>query len=443
MRISTALAAVVLVLAAGQARAETVDVSSTTMLQLGQQTRGGTDPRNPELVTVAPLFEILQISAREVKNPLFQDLSLFVSTWGSYDFKDLRWDAGTTSKWNGDVQTLYAQARLLDQRLTLRAGREMVSTGVGRMMQLDGGEAIALLPGGFRLQGYVGSPVTQRFQVRDTIRSWNPVGGDIAYGGRVAWAYGLAGFPGRGIELGASTNYVMDGGSPVREEVGVDFRLQPFRDLTLAGLASYSLYDERTSELLARATYSVTRNLRIEADAHQIAPDLFLARNSILSVFATNTRTDYGGGFTYELGHDLGFGAGYHLVVEPNEDSSKDYFGTEANARVEWHHASTLAGLEVEYLDALENGYTQLRAFGRYDFRKLFLTGDVMGDVFRKNINGIDYAVSGTVSAGVALAKGFSVVLAGRAGVTPFLEQAYDAMVKLVYNSTYVSREVR
>ena len=176
MRISTPVAAAFLALAAGQARAETVDVSSTTMLQLGQQTRGGTDPRNPELVTVAPLFEILQISAREVKNPVFKDLSLFVSTWGSYDFKDLRWDAGTTSKWNGDVQTLYAQARLLDQRLTLRAGREMVSTGVGRMMQLDGGEAIALLPAGLRLQAYVGSPVTQRFQARDTIRSWNPVG---------------------------------------------------------------------------------------------------------------------------------------------------------------------------------------------------------------------------------------------------------------------------
>ncbi len=44
-----------------------------------------------------------------------------------------RWDAGTDSNLNGDVVTLYAQARMLDRRLTLRVGREMVTTGVARM----------------------------------------------------------------------------------------------------------------------------------------------------------------------------------------------------------------------------------------------------------------------------------------------------------------------
>jgi hypothetical protein len=444
MRISTPVAAAVLALAAGQARGETVDVTSTTMLQLGQQTRGRNDPFNPELVTVAPVFEILSISARDVQNPVLPDLSLFVSTWGSYDIQELRWDAGTTSKWNGDFQTLYAQTRLLDRRLTIRAGRELVSTGVGRMMQLDGGEAIALLPAGFRLQGYVGSPVTQRFQSRDVIRSWNPVGGDLAYGGRLAWAYGAPGYPGRGIEIGASANYVMDGGSPVRQEIGGDLRLQPLRDLTFTGLASYSVYDERASELLARATYSVTRKLRVEADAHYIAPDLFLARNSILSVFATNSRQDYGAAFTYELGHGLGVGAGYHLIVEPGEhENSGDYYGSEAHGSVEWHRGATLAGFEVEFLDALENGYTQFRVFGRQDYKRFFATADVMADIFRKSINGEDFAVTGTLSGGVELAKGFSAVIAGQAGVTPFLEQTYSLMAKLVYNASYRSREVR
>ena len=44
---------------------------------------------------------------------------------------------------------------------------------------------------------------------------------------------------------------------------------------------------------------------------------------------------------------------------------------------------------------------------------------------------------------GSRLAKGFSAVVAGRAGVTPFLEQTYDVMAKLVYNQTYRIREVR
>jgi hypothetical protein len=443
MRISIPLAATVLALAAGQARGETVEVSSTTMLQLGQQTRGGSDPTNPQLVTVAPLFEILSISAREVGNPLVADLSLFVSTWGSYDFSDLRWDAGTTSKWNGDFQTLYAQGTLLDRHLTLRLGRELVSTGVARMIQIDGGDVVLALPAGFRVSGYVGAPVAQRFQARNTLTSWNPVGGDLAYGGRVAWAYGAAGYPGRGLELGASANWVEDHGNPVRQEVGVDLRLQPLRDLTLTGLASYSVYDERASELLARASYSFTRALRVEVDAHYVAPDLFLARNSILSVFTAEDRQDYGGAFTYQLGHGLGFGAGYHLVVEPGEAEGSTYYGSEAHANVEWEHGPSLVGVEYDFLDAFENGYNALRLFGRRDMGRYFAALDVMGYLFRQNVNGVDYSVTGTLTAGVELAKGFSAVIAGTAGTTPFMEQTYSLMAKLAYNASYRTREVR
>ncbi len=444
MRISRPLAAALLALLAAQGRAETVDVSSTTMLQLGQQTRGGSNPLNPELVTVAPAFEILSIAAREVRNPLLQDLSLFVSTWGSYELSDRRWDAGTDSNLNGDVVTGYVQARMLNRHLTLRLGREMVRTGVARMIQLDGGDVLVQIPGGLSVQAYAGSPVTQRFGSRDVIRSWNPVGGDLAYGGRVAFAYGFAGYPGRGIEIGASANMVQDGGSPVRQEVGADLRFQPLRDLTFAGLAAYSLYDQRPSELLLRGTYSVTRKLRVEADAHYTAPDLFLARNSILSVFSAEDRADFGGAFTYELNHGLAFGAGYHLVLEPGEaEGSKDYYGTEAAAHLEWTRGATSAGAEVDFLDALDNGYTALRLYGRREFGRFFGAADVLGHLFKHSVNGEDFAVTGTLTAGLDLAKGFSAVISGNAGVTPFLEQTYSIMAKLVYNASYRYREVR
>jgi hypothetical protein len=444
MRIPTPLAAAVLALIAGQVRAETVDVSSTTMLQLGQQTRGGADPFNPDLVTVAPVFEIVSIAARDVKNPVFEDLSLFASTWGSYELADPRWDTGTDSKLNGDVVTLYAQARTLKRRLTLRLGRELVKTGVARMIQIDGGEAIAILPAGFRLQAYAGSPVTQRFGARDSLKSWNPVGGDFAYGGRLGFSWGLAGYPGRGVEIGASANMVQDGGDPVREEVGLDLRYQAFRDLTFTGLAAYSLFDQRPSEALLRASYSVTRHLRIEADARYYAPDLFLARNSILSVFSSEDRKDFGGAFTYALGHGIGLGAGYHLVVEPGETSEDGlFYGSEANAHMEWERGPMVAGAEIDYLDALENGYVAFRVFGRREFGKLIGSADVLAHMFRESVNGEDFAVTGTLTLGAELAKGFSAVIAGNAGVTPFMEQTYSAMVKIAYNASYRMREVR
>jgi hypothetical protein len=312
------------------------------------------------------------------------------------------------------------------------------------MIQLDGGEVIALLPAGFRVQAYAGSPVTQRFAARNTITSWNPVGGDLAYGGRLGFAWGLPGHPGRGVELGASANFVEDGGDPVREEVGLDLRFQPLRDLTFTGLAAYSVPDQRASELLLRASYSLTRALRLEADARYYAPDLFLARNSILSVFTAEDRQDYGAALTYALAHGLSVGAGYHLVVQPGEsETASKFLGSEANARVEWERGRTTAGAEVDYLDAFENGYVAFRLFGRQEFGKLFGAADVLAHMFRESVNGEDFAVTGTLTAGVELAKGFSVVLAGTAGVTPFLEQTYSAMAKLAYNSTYRMREVR
>ena len=66
-----------------------------------------------------------------------------------------------------------------------------------------------------------------------------------------------------------------------------------------------------------------------------------------------------------------------------------------------------------------------------------------MGQLFQKKINDQKGAVTGTLSGGVNLPRGFSVVLAGSAGMTPYLEQTYDIMVKLAYNQTYRVEEVR
>lgn len=444
MHISKPLVVAVLALAAATpARADTVDVTSTTLLQVGEQTRGGQPLQEPELVTVAPVFEILSISARDVTNPLVDDLSIVLQTWGSVDLDEPRWDNGTSSDFTGDVVAGYVEGKLLARHLTLRLGRGHVFAGAGRAIHLDGGQAIATLPFGVRLSGYAGVPVSQRFASRRTLVSWNPTGGDLAYGGRVGWSRGYAGYPGRGLEIGASVNFVEDDGDPVREEAALDLRSQPFRDLTLSGLGAYSLYDERVSEVTLRASYSATRRLFVTADARYVEPDLLLARNSILSVFSDAERMTFGAGATYELLRGLRAGASYHLALEPNEtEDESDYVGHEADASLEWEKGHTLAGAEVLFLDALENGYVAVRIFGRQELGRFFASADVFGHLFRESVNGEDQAVTGTLSAGVDLARGFSAVVSGRAGMTPFLEQAFDVMAKLVYNSSYRIREV-
>jgi hypothetical protein len=442
MRTMTLLAAALAAVAGPAARAATVEATSTTLLYTGQQSRGGTPGAEPDLVTVAPAFEILTVSARGMSSQT-GDLEVQLSTWGSWELSARRWDAGTTSDFNGDILTGFVQGRLLDRRLTIRVGRETVALGATRFVQIDGGDVVLRLPFGFGLSAYAGSPVSQRFQSRSGLRSWNPAGGDLAYGGRVSWALAVPGAAGRGLEIGAFVSEVKDGSQTARNDVGGDLRIQVLGNLTLSGYGIYALEEDRLAEATALLTWTATRKLHVNADVRYSAPDLMLPRTSILSVFADSDRTDFGGGATYEFTRAFEGGADAHVLLEPGETAGSTYTGYEVAVHGRWHRGATTLGGEVSVLDALDNGYWALRLFGRHELGRAFATADVQGHFFRDAVNGQDYALIGSVSVGTNLGGLWSVVVAGRAGVNPFFEQQYDAMAKLVYNQTYVTRQVR
>ncbi len=444
MRQTPLLAALVL-LASPAVRADTVEARSTTLLTVGQETRfrGGT---KPELETVAPAYEILSVTARDIQLG-FAEAEAVLSTWGSADLGERRWNSGVDSTFTGDVTTGYIQLRTLDRHLTLRGGRSMVPTGFARMIQIDGGYALAdvpLGPVGLKVSGYGGVPTSQRFQSRSGEKSWNPTAGTLAYGSRVALSVPVGGLAGRGLELGANLNEVRDGSEAVREEVGGDIRFQPFArsNLVLTGFGAYSLFDERVSEASAAASVSPTRKLHLTADWRYAEPSLLLARNSILSVFTASTWNEFGAGAAYDFGRGLHAGLDAHLRVEPGEQSGT-HVGTDLAGRMDWAAGPTSAGAEITYLDAVLNGYTGFRVYARRDLGRTFVAGDVLGQIFRESVNGQDGAVTGTLTGGLNLTHGFSAVLSGTAGMTPYLEQTYDIMVKLAYNQTYQTREVR
>jgi opacity protein-like surface antigen len=447
MRTTPRMLAALAIALAAPARADVIEASSTTLVLAGQQTRGGTANTTPDLVTVTPVFEIVTVSAREIRNPVFDNLEVVVSGWGAYDLGDVRWDAGTTDRFTGDLSAAYVRGQLFRRALTVRGGRAVVAAGVGRMLQLDGGDLLLRLPGGVSLSAYGGIPVSQRFGGRSGLRSWNPAGGDLAYGGRLGWSLPFAGAYGRGLDLGASAVVVEDSTNAlekvVRQDVGVDLRVAPTAGLVLVANGTWALTEERLAAATVEALWTVSERLFATADFKLTSPDLFLSRGSILSVFADSDRTDVGGGVRYALTKHLTVGADYHALLEPTGEGSKTELGHEAAGRVEWEQGDTALGGEVTYLTAIDNGYLGLRAFGRRELGKAFVVADVVAHRFENDINGQGNALTGTLSAGYKLGAGWSAVLAGRAGMTPFLEQQADLMVKLVYNQTYRAREVK
>jgi hypothetical protein len=444
MRTLTLLAAVLAVAAGSAARAATIDASSTTLLYAGQQPRGGPVNEKPDLATVVPLFEIITISARDLSQSKKYQLEIQFSGWGSWDTADLRWDNGTQGDITGDVLTGFVKAQFLDRAVTLRVGREMVGLGATRYLQIDGGDLVLRIPGGFALSGYVGSPVSQRFQSRGELVSWNPAGGDLAYGGRLGWSLAIPGTPGKGLDVGAFYSEVKDGSAIARNDVGVDLRLQPLGNLTLSGFGVYSLVAEELSEATAILSWTATHRLHVNADWRFSVPSLVLPQTSILSVFSASNRNDFGGGITYEITRAWEAGGDVHVLLEPGESEGSTYTGLEAALRTRWARGGSTVGGEVLFLRALENGYWGARIFGRQDFAKTFFaTVDVLGTWYREQVNGQDYAVQGTLSAGAELGHALSVVVSGSAGVNPWFEQQYSAMAKLVYNQTYTTRQVR
>jgi hypothetical protein len=424
------------------ARADVIEASSTTLMSASQQLRGTPAGQPPDLVNVAPIYELIRISAREVRNPLFQDLEISFSGWGAGDLTEVRWDSGTTGKYTGDVTTAYVRGTLAKGQVQLRAGREFVAAGAGRMLQLDGGDVFLRLPAGLTLSAFGGMPVSQRFATRSGSVSWNPAGGNLAWGGRLGWTLAVAGAAGRVFDVGLSMVTVTDHSDPVRQDLGVDFRLQPIDRLVLVGNSTYSLYAQRVAEYNVTLLFTATKALAINADVRHYSPDLFLARNSILSVFTDTNRTDMGGGIRYQVNKAINFSLDYHVLVEPAE-LDKTELGGEAAGRVEWERHGTIAGGEVSYLKTGPSGYTGLRAYARNQFGKAFIAGDLMDAMFREAVNGQKNSLTGSLSAGYQINNAWSVVLAGRAGVTPYFQQQVDGMIKLVYNTVVRVREVK
>jgi hypothetical protein len=458
-------AAALALAAAATTRADVVEATASTVVTAGQQLRGALSGQTPELDNVIPVYELVTVTARDVRNPLFQNLELVVSGWGSYDLGEVRWSSGTSDNFTGDLTTAYARGQLFNRAVTLRAGRSYVVAGSGRMLQLDGADLLVRIPGGLSLSAFGGMPVAQRFRTRAGERSWNPAGGELAYGGRLGWTLPLPGAYGRGLDLGASAvvvtdakltapsaanpaTLVTDSGATVRKDVGLDARFQPAAGLIFTANGTYALEAGRLAELGVAVLWTANKKTFVTVDFKQVAPDLFLSQNSILSVFTDKERTDLGGGVRYQLTESTSVGVDYHALLEPTGEGSKTELGHEAAGRAEWEHGPTRLGGEVSYLTAgglgiEKNGYVGGRLFGRRELGRAFVAGDAQVHSFEQEINGNKLAVTGSLSAGYRLAGGWSAVLAGRAGVTPFLEQQADLLVKLVYNQTYRAREVK
>ena len=402
-------------LAAGVARAESVDASLTTLFA------GHADPRDGKIYTVVPIYQLASATLADVRLRGVDDFRIVVSAWGELAFGSPR--EGTVT---GDVDLGYVEGKLFRRHLELRVGRQLVFGGAARSLQIDGGQVTWRIWRGLGVTVYGGVPVTPRFGVSR---------GDAAAGTRAFFR------PRWDTEVGLSFIHLQDAGRIARQEMGADARWQVMSCFALSGFAMLATTEWRLAEADLAATWQprFVRDLDIRADWRRVSPDLFVPRSSIFSVFAQETRDEAGGSFFYRPHPRLPIAGDYHVIIDDTGVGHRG--GVKGTVRLGPGYETSL-GAELRVLELPAQGFVQARVFAMArPHAQVLLSFDLDGYKLDRPVNGQELSVTGAASVAWEFARGWRAVVTGIADHSPLVERRFEVLARVSYNHLFRIRE--
>jgi hypothetical protein len=393
-------------LVAAQASAATVRFNTTTMLWGRPEWRGG------EAVNTLPLMVWMNLSAHEAHLAPAEQLRFQLAAWGRAV------SSASTGEAAADVDLAYLQGHFLQRRLKVTLGRQVVAGGAARFTQLDGLHMEGHLGGSVGLSVYGGLQALPRFTSGR---------GDAVTGARLFYR------PSFGSEVGASFIQVLDRGLIARRDVGVDGRWALTSRLVLNASALFSEVERRLADGELAAQWQLLPTLLLSADVRRSAPDLYLPRSSLFSVFSSEQRDQVGGSALLQATSRLGLYGEYHAL------RTAEGQGYDAGARVRLRvgQRSSL-GAQARLLHLASNGYRQGRLFAQHALSPtLALSAELEGTRFELPVNGERQSLTATASASWSPASGWRAQLSGMAGSTPFFVSRYELLARLSYDFSH------
>ena len=415
----------VVVALASPAAAAVADMRAITLLS------GRQEPVDGTARTVVPLYEMLSLSLSDpfTWEGWVEDVRLSLSGWGRVDIAGFDRHAA----FDGDLQLAYVEARVA-RRLRVRVGRQLLTAGATRLLPMDGIHLEAEIALGIGAAAYVGVPVKRRFVAQR---------GELVTGGRVFWRYDFD------TEVGASFLYMLNKGRVARQDLGIDGRWAPWRDLIFSASAVLNTVEMRLAEADLHATWRPFKQLEVAADYRHLAPDLFLPARSLYSVFSEESRNEVGALASWRPWSEFSATVDYHFLFD------EAFTGHRATARLELFLGAGRAdvvGTEIGILfdndgfaggGFAEDGYLHARLFGRHRLLEgLRLAGDVAATLLGRTRNGEAQALLASASLDYAWADNWQAVLTTLVGTSPFATYRFEIMAKLVFNGEVFAREV-
>jgi hypothetical protein len=402
-------AALALVLVAAPVAAAGVEGNSSTLFDSRPYARDG------KAYAEAPLYEQFSLFTPAAQLGPAEDVRVVLRAWGRGGLGDALYGDRVT----GDIDVAYVEGAFAGRRVRVRLGRQFLSDGAARGLQLDGGQASALLFRGMGVEAYGGVPVVPRFDYDK---------GNAITGGRVFYRLGFD------AELSASVLYALEGGDVAREDVAFDAWWHVLPALTVGGDLQWSLVAARTEEAKALVQWQPLKDVQVTADAARTAPDLFLPRTSIFSVFSEERRDELGGELAVRIGPRLSAFLDYHKLYVAGGH------GDSLRARLTWKpsRAQTLYGVETRVLEEPLNGFQQLRVFWMHRFPKdISATLELDGYRLDEDVNGRGGSILGTATASYPVLPSLYVMAGASFGTTPYLERRVEVVARAVWRFGY------
>jgi hypothetical protein len=390
-----------------------------------------------DTTSTAPLYEYASLRVDGLDMPWKKDgLDVELAGWANVNLGDV--EGGLRA--DGDVTVASVRQRLGPAYLTV--GRQIRVGGAARYARFDGASAGIRAPFGLGADVYGGWSVLPRWSqvpgyhllgsASDTLLK-NPEAlpptsrnGYWLAGGRAYYAYRTK------AELGVSFHEQREAGNLGRRDVAADVRVAPWDVVSLSGQAmmdadSWSLADARG--VLEIAPMSC---ISISGEYLHTDPSLFLSRQSIFSVFATNAFDEAGGTVTWRpmLAPQLQLAGGGW--VELFGDGEKGY---RANGRLRYSmkHDRVVGQVAYTRVRETQNGYHSGRiSAGVRPFEQGALTVEGYVYVYDEAIRGADSSLVGAASAEWSPSRVFSVLVGGSMARTPYAALDAQGLVRLL-----------
>ena len=416
---ATLLSVVAGLLMASPAGALTLTTTATTMVA------GRADPRDGTLHTVLPFLEAVSLRAYDFQSARILDAQVVLSGWGQLVAGSPRDD----KTYLGDLDLAYGEGSIFKRRLFARVGRQFVVPGAASLLHLDGVDASLSLPFRFGVSGFAGAPVSPRFGY-DL--------GDFATGVRTFYRHSVE------TEVGVSYVFMYGHQTILRRDLGFDARVQLLPRLTLLSFLRYAVTEQRIVDGNLALQGQILPGLELGLLARRSAPDLFIPRYSIFSVFSQETRDEWGGFGFYRPVRWL------DLSVDFCRFTSEAGSGYTLSSRITANFAARRLprfGIEGKRFSIPADGYRSQR--GGYLMARLFgvqrisqkLSAIVDASVFQfdYDLNGYPRSLSASATLGWDFLPAWRAVITGVVSETPFASHQVETLAKVVYSGHYVS----